>query len=47
MIIFPAKLIETEDGPAIVADGELPPGYKVRCIDGEFQAIPQDEEWPA
>ena len=45
MIHFPAKTIETEEGQSIVADGEIPAGWKVRGIDGEFQAIPPDEEW--
>ena len=46
MICVPAKTVETQDGHAIVANGDLPAGWKVRYIDGEFQAIPPDEEWP-
>ena len=46
MIHIPAKQIETSDGPAVTPAGEIPAGWKVRYIDGEFRAIPPDQEWP-
>lgn len=47
MIHIPAKQIETEDGPAVMPAAEIPSDWKVRYIDGEFQAIPPGDEWPA
>ena len=46
MIHIPAKQIDTEDGPAITPASGIPTGWRVRYIDGEFQAIPPDEEFP-
>ena len=46
MIHIPAKQIETEDGPAVTPSAEIPAGWKVRYINGEYQAIQPDQDWP-
>ena len=46
MITITAKQIATDDGPAVMPASDIPTGWRVRYIDGEFQAIPPDEEFP-
>lgn len=45
MITVPAKTVETPEGPVISPDGDIPAGWHVRYIAGEFRAIAPDESW--
>lgn len=46
MITIKSKNAKAEDGTESVTPSDvIPVGYKVRFIDGLFQAIPQNEEW--
>lgn len=46
MIVIKAKISESESGiSSITPEYEIPNKCKVRYINGEFQAIQQNEEW--
>lgn len=46
MLTIKAKTTK-EGAETFVTPAEpIPAGHKVRFINGEFQAIPQNEEWP-
>ena len=45
MITVPAKTVETPEGPVISPDGDIPAGWHVRYIAGEFRAIAPDVSW--
>lgn len=47
MMQIPAVKQKSVDGEqAFVPEDPIPTSHKVRFTKGEFQAIPQDEEWP-
>ena len=47
MIEIEAINVEIDGMPCIQMAEQAPSGYKVRFAHGKYQAIPQDEEWPA